>query len=115
MSTAVTNIADTSASSALSLYRQLLRQSRQFAAYNFREYARRRTRDAFREHKEEKDERKVQELLQRGLKELQVMKVSVVVYRAGEHCNVTAGAKLGVIPHMWFSDGTFEKIARAYC
>ncbi|KAJ3494572.1 hypothetical protein NLG97_g3993 [Lecanicillium saksenae] len=47
----------------------------QFTAYNFREYAKRRTRDAFREHKTEKDSRKVQELIQNGLKELQVMKV----------------------------------------
>jgi hypothetical protein len=58
-----------------SLYRSLLRQANQFAAYNFREYAKRRTRDAFREHVGEKDERRVQELVQKGLKELQVMKV----------------------------------------
>ncbi|KAJ6787177.1 hypothetical protein PWT90_05565 [Aphanocladium album] len=58
-----------------SLYRQLLRQGEQFTAYNFREYAKRRTRDAFREHKTEKDSRKVQELIQNGLKELQVIKV----------------------------------------
>lgn len=56
-------------------YRSLLRQSSQFAAYNFREYARRRTRDAFREHHTETDERKRQELVQRGLRELQIMKV----------------------------------------
>ncbi|OAA70584.1 hypothetical protein ISF_02558 [Cordyceps fumosorosea ARSEF 2679] len=46
----------------------------QFTAYNFREYAKRRTRDAFHEHKAEKDSRKVQELIQKGLKELQAMK-----------------------------------------
>ena len=56
-------------------YRSLLRQANQFAAYNFREYAKRRTRDGFREHRQETDERKVQELIQRGLKDLQVMKV----------------------------------------
>ncbi|KAI9754015.1 MAG: hypothetical protein M4579_004891 [Chaenotheca gracillima] len=60
---------------ARSLYRSLLRQSRQFAAYNFREYAKRRSRDAFREHQVEADARRVQELIQKGLKELQVMKV----------------------------------------
>ncbi|KAI9819167.1 MAG: hypothetical protein M1827_007323 [Pycnora praestabilis] len=64
---------------ARSLYRSLLRQSRQFAAYNFREYATRRTRDAFREHKDEVEERKVQELMQNGLRELQVMKRQTVV------------------------------------
>ena len=56
-------------------FRSLLRQSGQFAAYNFREYARRRTKDAFRENHGEIDERKLQELMQKGLKELQVMKV----------------------------------------
>ncbi|OAQ99844.1 hypothetical protein LLEC1_06371 [Akanthomyces lecanii] len=54
----------------------LLRQGEQFTAYNFREYAKRRTRDAFHEHMAEKDSRKVQELIQKGLKELQAMKDS---------------------------------------
>ncbi|KAL9115046.1 MAG: hypothetical protein Q9187_007366 [Circinaria calcarea] len=58
-------------------FRSLLRQSRQFAAYNFREYAKRRTKDAFRENRGEVDERKVQDLIQRGLKELQMLKVCI--------------------------------------
>ncbi|KAF2192486.1 hypothetical protein K469DRAFT_717024 [Zopfia rhizophila CBS 207.26] len=62
-----------------SLYRSLLRQSRQFAAYNFREYAKRRTRDSFREHQKETEERRIQELMQKGLKELQMMKRQTVV------------------------------------
>ncbi|CAK3778973.1 Hypothetical predicted protein [Lecanosticta acicola] len=62
-----------------SLYRNLLRTSRQFAAYNFREYAKRRTRDAFREHSTVADERRIQELVQKGLKELQVLKRQTVV------------------------------------
>lgn len=56
-------------------YRNLLRFSNRFSSYNFREYARRRTRDAFREHKSVEDPRKIQELMQKGLKELQVLKV----------------------------------------
>lgn len=55
-------------------YRQLLRQGEQFAAYNFREYAKRRTRDAFRENKSVDDPRRIQELIQQGLKDLQMMK-----------------------------------------
>ncbi|PVI02316.1 hypothetical protein DM02DRAFT_589658 [Periconia macrospinosa] len=62
-----------------SLYRSLLRQGSQFAAYNFREYAKRRTRDGFREHQKEGDERRIQELIQRGLKDLQMMKRQTVV------------------------------------
>jgi hypothetical protein len=56
-------------------YRSLLRQSSQFAAYNFREYAKRRTRDAFRDNKGIAEESRVQELLQKGQKELQMLKV----------------------------------------
>jgi len=74
-SAALATAADTSAFSVRSLYRSLLRQSAQFSNYNFRTYARRRTRDAFHEHQREQDPRRIQELVQNGLKELQVMKV----------------------------------------
>ncbi|KAI0112850.1 hypothetical protein F4814DRAFT_419607 [Daldinia grandis] len=60
---------------ARSLYRQLLRQGKQFEAYNFREYAKRRTRDAFQENAGVQDPREIQTLIQKGLKELQMMKV----------------------------------------
>ena len=70
---------NTSAYSVRSLFRSLLRQSSQFANYNFRTYARRRTRDAFRESQHEQDERRVQELVQKGLRELQIMKRQTVV------------------------------------
>ncbi|TFB00987.1 LYR motif-containing protein 4 [Trichoderma ghanense] len=62
-----------------SLYRQLLRQSKEFSSYNFREYAKRRTRDAFRENAAVEDPRKIQELIQKGLKELQMMKRQTVI------------------------------------
>ena len=75
--------ANATAYEARSLFRSLMRQSSQFAAYNFREYAKRRTRDAFREASVESDERKVQELMQKGLKELQVLKVGTP--RRGGH------------------------------
>ncbi len=68
-------------------YRQLLRQSNQFAAYNFREYAKRRTRDAFRENKEVEDARRIQELVQKGLKELQVLKVCLGTVGESHSCD----------------------------
>ncbi|KAI0118211.1 hypothetical protein GGR51DRAFT_498502 [Nemania sp. FL0031] len=64
---------------ARSLYRQLLRTGDKFQAYNFREYAKRRTRDAFRESKAVEDPRQIQDLIQKGLKELQVMKRQTIV------------------------------------
>ncbi|KXT05412.1 hypothetical protein AC578_11073 [Pseudocercospora eumusae] len=72
-------MSSTSAVEVRSLYRSLLRTSRQFAAYNFREYAKRRTRDAFREHSTETDSRRIQELMQKALKELQMLKRQTVV------------------------------------
>ena len=64
-------------------YRSLLRQGAQFSAYSFREYAKRRMRDAFREHKDVQDPRQIQELMQKGLQELQVIKVFLALkYRA---------------------------------
>jgi hypothetical protein len=56
-------------------YRALLRQSNRFAAYNFREYSKRRTRDMFREHRGERDEAKAKELLAKARKDLEVLKV----------------------------------------
>lgn len=64
-------------------FRSLLRQSTQFANYNFREYARRRTLDAFREHKGETEDRKIQELIQEGLQNLRMLKVSVAIFFTG--------------------------------
>ncbi|KAF2197030.1 hypothetical protein GQ43DRAFT_444594 [Delitschia confertaspora ATCC 74209] len=62
-----------------SLYRSLLRQGRQFASYNFREYAKRRTRDAFKEHKNEAEERRIQDLMEKGKQELQMLKRQTVI------------------------------------
>ncbi|KAK7537168.1 uncharacterized protein J3D65DRAFT_624631 [Phyllosticta citribraziliensis] len=73
------SVATSTPTQARSLYRSLLRQARQFAAYNFREYALRRTRDAFRENQQLKDERAIQEAIQKGLKELQGLKRQTVV------------------------------------
>ncbi|KAI9668351.1 MAG: hypothetical protein M1829_005555 [Trizodia sp. TS-e1964] len=60
---------------ARSLYRALLRQSRQFAAYNFREYALRRTQDSFREHKNAAG-KQIEELLHQGWADVRMLRVS---------------------------------------
>ncbi|KAL1995515.1 hypothetical protein VTN49DRAFT_1702 [Thermomyces lanuginosus] len=60
-------------------FRSLLRQSAQFPNYNFREYAKRRTRDAFRARQHETEERKIQEYIQEGLKNLRMLKRQTVV------------------------------------
>jgi hypothetical protein len=68
-------------------YRNLLRFSNRFSAYNFREYAKRRSRDAFREHQHEQDPKRIKELLARGDKELKVLQV----------CRRTKGRKAEVV------------------
>jgi len=91
---------ETGSQAAKSLYRQLLRQGEQFASYNFREYAKRRTRDAFREHKDVKDSREIQELMQKGLKELQSMKVRISLAAAvGGSCGASAAG--GITAELW--------------
>ncbi|KAK2005922.1 hypothetical protein LZ32DRAFT_545063 [Colletotrichum eremochloae] len=79
MATAIQALKGDAPQQVRSLYRQLLKSGDQFAAYNFREYAKRRTRDAFRENKNVEDPRRVQELIQKGLKELQILKRQTVV------------------------------------
>ncbi|KAL1637455.1 hypothetical protein SLS56_000593 [Neofusicoccum ribis] len=64
---------------ARSLYRSLLRQGRQFAAYNFREYAIRRTKDSFRANQRLTDSREIQDAISKGLKELQSLKRQTVI------------------------------------
>lgn len=59
---------------ALSLYRSMLRTASQFTSYNFRVYAIRRTKDAFRESKFETDERRIQELLNKAEVQLGMLK-----------------------------------------
>ncbi|KAF4540096.1 LYR motif-containing protein 4 [Lasiodiplodia hormozganensis] len=72
-------VAADTAYQARSLYRSLLRQARQFAAYNFREYALRRTKDAFRENQRLTDSREIQDAISNGLKELQSLKRQTVI------------------------------------
>ncbi|KAJ5114707.1 hypothetical protein NUU61_000466 [Penicillium alfredii] len=64
---------------ARSLFRSLLRQSSQFSNYNFREYALRKTKDSFREHQNEPEERRIQELIQEGLQSLRLMKRQTII------------------------------------
>lgn len=59
---------------ALTLYRDLLRYSSRMAAYNFRTYALRRTRDAFRATAGVTDQHELQTLFTKGYNELAVLK-----------------------------------------
>lgn len=62
------------ASDLRKLYRALLQHSARFSDYNFREYALRRTRDAFRQHKSENDPQVINRLYYDGLNNLAILK-----------------------------------------
>lgn len=85
-----------------SLFRSLLRQSSQFSSFNFREYARRRTRDAFREHQNETEARKVQEQIQDGLQNLRMMKVGLPFF-SPRRIQMALG-KPGSVHFQWITD-----------
>jgi len=63
----------------LALYRRLLREGSKFPSYNFREYAHRRTRDAFRENKNATDEEAIRALIESGVESLDIIRRQVIV------------------------------------
>ncbi|XP_075273316.1 LYR motif-containing protein 4 [Opisthocomus hoazin] len=63
----------------LRLYRALLRESQRFASYNYRMYAIRRIRDAFRENKNIKDSEKIEELVNKAKANLEVIHRQVTI------------------------------------
>ncbi|XP_071409419.1 LYR motif-containing protein 4 isoform X2 [Pithys albifrons albifrons] len=68
------NMAASSRAQVLRLYRALLRESQRFDGYNYRTYAIRRIRDAFRENKNIKDSEKIEELVNKAKANLEVIR-----------------------------------------
>ncbi|XP_062473822.1 LYR motif-containing protein 4 isoform X1 [Pezoporus occidentalis] len=75
-------MAASSRAQVLRLYRALLRESQRFSSYNYRTYAIRRIRDAFRENKNIKDSGKIEELLNKAKANLEVIHRQVFSWRA---------------------------------
>ncbi|XP_077100259.1 LYR motif-containing protein 4 [Siphateles boraxobius] len=63
----------------LSLYRMLLKESKKFPSYNYRTYALRRVRDAFRESRTVGDPRVVEELLNKARDSLAIIQRQVSI------------------------------------
>ncbi|XP_035882413.1 LYR motif-containing protein 4 isoform X1 [Phyllostomus discolor] len=63
-------MAASSRAQVLDLYRAMLRESKHFSAYNYRTYAIRRIRDAFRENKNVKDPVEIQTLVNKAKRDL---------------------------------------------
>ncbi|XP_044523877.1 LYR motif-containing protein 4 [Gracilinanus agilis] len=66
-------MAASSRTQVLDLYRVMLRESAKFASYNYRTYAIRRIREAFRENKNVKDPAQVQILVNKAKRNLEVI------------------------------------------
>ncbi|XP_048794452.1 LYR motif-containing protein 4 isoform X1 [Lagopus muta] len=62
----------------LRLYRALLRESQRFSGYNYRTYAIRRIRDAFRENKSIKDSAKIEELVNKAKENLEIIHRQII-------------------------------------
>lgn len=73
------NMAAASRAQVLRLYRALLRESQRFGGYNYRTYAIRRIRDAFRENKNITDSEKIEELVNKAKANLEIIHRQVTI------------------------------------
>uniref|UniRef100_A0A8D0VMM1 LYR motif containing 4 n=1 Tax=Sus scrofa TaxID=9823 RepID=A0A8D0VMM1_PIG len=90
-------MAASSRAQVLDLYRAMLRESKHFSAYNYRTYAIRRIRDAFRENKNVGDPAEIQALVTKAKRNLGIIRrqVSCTVL-----CSRSRGA-LRVVTSPW--------------
>ncbi|XP_003488570.1 LYR motif-containing protein 4 [Bombus vosnesenskii] len=63
----------------LSLYRNLIRESKKWNSYNYRMYALRKIRHEFQQNKTIQDKEKINECYNRGLESLQIIKRQVTI------------------------------------
>ncbi|CAD7680956.1 unnamed protein product [Nyctereutes procyonoides] len=70
-------MAASSRARVLDLYRAMLRESEHFGAHNYRTYAVRRIRDAFRENKNVKDPAEIQALVNKAKRDLGIIRRQV--------------------------------------
>ncbi|GIX68533.1 LYR motif-containing protein 4B [Caerostris darwini] len=63
----------------LRLYKELIREAGKFPSYMYRTYSLRRIKDAFREHKGETDNLKIDDLILYGRTNLDIIKRQVVI------------------------------------
>ncbi|XP_041717956.1 LYR motif-containing protein 4 [Coregonus clupeaformis] len=63
----------------LSLYRILMKESKKFPSYNYRTYALRRVQDAFRANRSVEDPKMVEQLLNQGRDNLDIIRRQVAI------------------------------------
>ncbi|KAL1006785.1 hypothetical protein UPYG_G00077050 [Umbra pygmaea] len=77
MSSVVGKMAASTRSQVLFLYRLLMKESSKFPSYNYRTYALRRVRDAFRANQNIEDPKTVQQLVKQGMDTLDIIRRQV--------------------------------------
>lgn len=82
-----------SRSEVLQLYRQMLRIGRSFTSYNYRMYATRRIRDAFRENRDISDPDVIKSLMKKGQDSLEMMKRQVSLGQMYTHTKLVIEKK----------------------
>ncbi|KAI8790553.1 LYR motif-containing protein 4 [Biomphalaria glabrata] len=75
----ISSMAAPTRTTVLTLYKQILREGKKVTDYNFRMYALRRTRDAFKENKNVTDLEQMQLLTQKAIKNLEMLKRQATV------------------------------------
>ncbi|XP_014013045.1 LYR motif-containing protein 4B isoform X1 [Salmo salar] len=68
-----------STAQVLSLYRKLMKESNKFPSYNYRTYALRRVQDAFRANRSVEDPKMVEQLLNQGRDNLDMIRRQVAI------------------------------------
>ncbi|KAK4885699.1 hypothetical protein RN001_001970 [Aquatica leii] len=63
----------------LSLYKSLMKESNKFSSYNYRNYALRRIRDAFRENMNLTDNNQITKIVKDGYRNLEIIKRQVLI------------------------------------
>uniref|UniRef100_A0A673XRM9 LYR motif containing 4 n=1 Tax=Salmo trutta TaxID=8032 RepID=A0A673XRM9_SALTR len=88
-----------STAQVLSLYRKLMKESNKFPSYNYRTYALRRVQDAFRANRSVEDPKMVEQLLNQGRDNLDMIRRQVGLPHTHTHTHTHTGScKNKVIP-----------------
>ncbi|XP_078055388.1 LYR motif-containing protein 4 isoform X1 [Mustelus asterias] len=66
-------------SQVLSLYRMMLKESKKFSSYNYRTFALRRIKDAFRENKDVTNPEVIQELIEKAKANIEIIQRQVLI------------------------------------
>ncbi|XP_029204936.2 LYR motif-containing protein 4-like [Acropora millepora] len=77
----------------LQLYRQMLRVGKSFSSYNYRMYATRRIKDAFKENKNITDPEKIKSLMMKAEDSLEIMKRQVFLGQMYRHSKLVIEKK----------------------